>query len=183
MATKELHPYFQAHPITVLTNLPLQNTIYKPDLSWRMARWAIELSEFGIHYKPRLALKGQVLVDFLAKLPQTDVVQDNNGWWILNVDESSSQTGARISLKLQALTKERVQQAIQLDFPVSNNEAEYEAILAGIDLAQSISSKKLLICSDSQLVVGQANGGYETRDQRMAKYVGLVKQRLRGFAA
>ena len=57
-AAKKLSPYFQAHPIMVLTNLPLQNTIHKPNLSGRMARWAIELSKCGIQYKPRLAKKG-----------------------------------------------------------------------------------------------------------------------------
>ena len=62
------NPYFQAHPIIVLTNLPLRNTIHKPNLSGRMARWAIELSEFGIQYKSRLALKGKVLADILAEL-------------------------------------------------------------------------------------------------------------------
>ena len=64
VVTKKLCPCFQAHPITVLTNLYMRSTIRKPDLSRRMARWAIELSEFGIQYKPRLALKGQVLTDF-----------------------------------------------------------------------------------------------------------------------
>ena len=38
VATKKLRPYFQAHPIVVLTNLPLRSTIHKPDLSRRMAR-------------------------------------------------------------------------------------------------------------------------------------------------
>ena len=38
VATKKLHSYFQAHPIVVLTNLPLRSTIHKPDLSGRMAR-------------------------------------------------------------------------------------------------------------------------------------------------
>ena len=46
------------HPITILTNLPLRSTIHKPNLSRRMARWAVEPSEFDIQYKPRLALKG-----------------------------------------------------------------------------------------------------------------------------
>ena len=62
----------------------------------------VELSEFGIQYKPRLALKGQVLVYFLVELPQPDVVQDNNGWWILNVDGASRQSGARVGLQLKA---------------------------------------------------------------------------------
>ena len=57
VVTKELHPYFQAHPIVVLTDLPLRSTIHKSDLSGKMAWWAIELSELDIQYKPRLAKK------------------------------------------------------------------------------------------------------------------------------
>ena len=66
VATKKLRPYFQAHPIMVLTSLPLRSTIHKPDLFGRMARWAVKLSEYDIQYKPRLAKKGHVLADFLA---------------------------------------------------------------------------------------------------------------------
>ena len=65
-AAKKLRLYFQAHPIMVLTNLPLRRTIHNPDSSGIMARWAIELSEYGIQYKLRLAKKGQVIADFLA---------------------------------------------------------------------------------------------------------------------
>ena len=67
-AAQKLRPYFQAHLVVVLTNLPLRGTIHKLDLSGRMARWAMELSEYGIQYKPRLSKKGQVLVDFLAEI-------------------------------------------------------------------------------------------------------------------
>ena len=66
---------------------------------------------------------------------------------------------------------------------MSNNETEYEEILTRIDLATSISSKKIIIRSDSQLVVGQVNGEYEMRDQHMIKYVCLIKLRLESFAA
>ena len=69
VASKKLRPYFQVHPITVLTNLPLRSTIHKLDLSGRMTRWAIELSELGIHYKPCLELKGQLLAAFLVEIP------------------------------------------------------------------------------------------------------------------
>ena len=57
VATKKLCPYFQAHPIVVLTDLPLWSTIHKPNLFGMIARWAIELSEFGIQYNLRLAKK------------------------------------------------------------------------------------------------------------------------------
>ena len=67
--------------------------------------------------------------------------------------------------------------------PASKNEVEYEAIIAGIDLAIFISSEKIIIRSDSQLVIGQVNGEYETRDQRMTKYVSLVNLRLGNLVA
>ena len=92
VAAKKLCPYFQAHPIVVLTNLPLRSTIHKPDLSGRMARWAIELSEFSLQYKPRMELKGQILAYFLTELPRPNVKQDDASWWILNVDNASRQT-------------------------------------------------------------------------------------------
>ena len=51
------------------------------------------------------------------------------------MNEASRKTGARVSLQLKALSGEKVEQDIRLDFPVSNNETKYEVILAGIDLA------------------------------------------------
>ena len=56
------------------------------------------------------------------------------------MDGVSWQKGVGVGLKLKAPTEERIEQAIQLDFPASNNEEEYEAILDNIDLAISISS-------------------------------------------
>ena len=95
VATKKLCLYFQAHPIVVLTNLPLQSTIHKPDFSGSMARWAIELSEFGIQYKLRLDKKRQVLVDFLVEIPQSGVSQGSLNWWTLNVDGASWKNRSR----------------------------------------------------------------------------------------
>ena len=114
----------------------------------------MELSEYGIQYKPRLELEGQVLAYFLAELSRPDMNLGDTGWWILNANGSSRQTGAGIGFQLKALTGETIEQAIRLHFPASNNQTEYEAILVGIDLTHSISSRKLIICSDSQLVVG-----------------------------
>ena len=99
------------------------------------------------------------------------------------MDSASRQTRVGVGLQLKAPTGERIEHAIRLDFPASNNEAEYEAILASIDLTISVSSENIIIQSDSQLVVRQVNGEYETRDQCMAKYVCLVKLQLESFAA
>ena len=129
IAAKKLRPYFQAHPIVVLTDLPLRSTIHKPDLSGRMDRWAIELSEYDIQYKPRLSKKGQVLVNFIAKLPRLETRPDSLDWWTLNIDGASRQTGASIGLQLKSPSGDKIEQAIRLRFSASNNESEYEAIL------------------------------------------------------
>ena len=70
-----------------------------------------------------------------------------------------------------------------MGFSASNNKSKYEAILALIELAPTVSSDKLLIQSDSQLVVRQVNAKYESRDPQMEKYVSLVEQRLGSFIA
>ena len=52
VAARKLRPYFQAFPVSVITNQPLRQTLYKPDASSRLVKWAIELSEFDISFKP-----------------------------------------------------------------------------------------------------------------------------------
>ena len=85
------------------------------------------------------------MVDFLAEIPQSGVSLDSLNWWTLNVDGASRQTGADIGLQLKSLVEENIEQEIRLGFSSSNNELEYEAILAGIELAATVSAGKLLI--------------------------------------
>ncbi|XP_076924610.1 uncharacterized protein LOC143587105 [Bidens hawaiensis] len=69
-AARRLRIYFQGHPINVLTGYKLKNVLSKPELSGRWAKWAIELGEHAIEYKPRPTIKGQVLGDFVTEVPQ-----------------------------------------------------------------------------------------------------------------
>ena len=108
-AAQKLRPYFQAHPVMGLTDLLLRGTIHRPDMSGRMARWAMELSEYDIQYKPRISKKGQVLVDFIAEIPQLDTCPDEMGCWTLRVDRASRQIGAGIGLQLTSPTGERIE--------------------------------------------------------------------------
>ena len=118
-----------------------------------MARWTVELSEYGIQYKLRLSKKGHVLVDFIAELPQSETCPYNLDWWTLNIDEASRQSGAGIGLQLRTPSEEKIEQAIRLRFSAYNNKSKYEAILAGLELAAALSADRLLIRSDSQLVI------------------------------
>nr|CAN82529.1 hypothetical protein VITISV_028061 [Vitis vinifera] len=158
-AAQKLRPYFQAHPVIVLTDQPLRNILHKPDLTGRMLQWAIELSEFGIEFQPRLSMKGQVMADFVleySRRPSQHHESSKQEWWTLRVDGASRSSGSGIGLLLQSPTGEHLEQAIRLGFSASNNEAEYEAILSGLDLALALSISKLRIFNDSQLVVKHA---------------------------
>ena len=66
-AAWKLKPYFQAHTIVVLTDQPLKRAMSNPEAAGRMALWAIELSEFDMQYRPRTAIKGQIVADFIAE--------------------------------------------------------------------------------------------------------------------
>ena len=129
----------------VLIDLLLRGTIHKPDLSGRMACWAMELSEYGIQYKPRLSKKGQVLVDFLVEIPQPDASPNKTGRWTPCVDGDSRQTGADIGFQLTSLTGERVEQAVRLGFSATNNKSEYKAMIDGLELALSMGADSLSI--------------------------------------
>ena len=67
IAAWKLKPYFQAHTIIVLTDQPLKRAMSSPEATGRMALWAIELSEFDVQYRPRTAVKGQIVADFIAE--------------------------------------------------------------------------------------------------------------------
>nr|CAN81727.1 hypothetical protein VITISV_017319 [Vitis vinifera] len=180
----KFRPYFQAHPVIVLTDQPLRNILYKPVLTGRMLQWAIELSEFGIEFQPRLSMKGQVMADFVleySRRPSQHHESNKQVWWTLRVDGASRSSGSGVGLLLQSPTGEHLEQAIRLGFPASNNEAEYEAILSRLDLALALSVSKLRIYSDSQLVVKHVQEEYEAKDARMARYLAKVRNTLQQF--
>ncbi|XP_075633661.1 uncharacterized protein LOC142606152 [Castanea sativa] len=65
-----------------------------------------------------------------------------------------------------------------LDFSTTNNEAEYKALIAGLDLAIAAGAKSVVVYSDSQVVINQVNGSYECKNERMKKYIEEVKGRV-----
>ena len=67
MAAKKLQPYFQAHTIVMLTSLSIRSILHKPNALRRFLKWAVELSEFDIEYRPRTTIKGQAPTDFVLE--------------------------------------------------------------------------------------------------------------------
>ena len=63
-----------------------------------------------------------------------------------------------------------------LDFPTTNNEAEYEALVAGLDLAKAAGAASMVIYCNSQVVTNQVNGDYECKGERMKRYLDQVRR-------
>ena len=67
---------------------------------------------------------------------------------------------------------------IRLDFPTTNNEAEYEALVAGLDLAKAAGAENIAVHCDSQVVTSQINGDYKCKNDKMKRYLKEVKYRI-----
>ncbi|XP_071712958.1 uncharacterized protein [Rutidosis leptorrhynchoides] len=70
LTSRRLRRHFQGHPVHVLTNMPVKKVLTKSEISGRLALWAVELGAYQISYLPRNAIKGQVLVDYLAEMTE-----------------------------------------------------------------------------------------------------------------
>ncbi|XP_062100590.1 uncharacterized protein LOC133806515 [Humulus lupulus] len=191
-AGRKLRPYFQCHPIVVLTQYPLRAVLHKPELSGRLTKWVVELSKYDITFQPRTAIKSQVLADFIAYFSSDMQIQaekellyleqQSNTTWRLSVDGSSNNKGCRLGIVLTTSTGDVIQRSIRCEFKATNNEAEYEALIAGFDLARELNIKNIEVTSDSQLVVNQLNGTYQAKDSKMTSYLEVVKEKVKHFS-
>ena len=86
-----------------------------------------------------------------------------------------------MSLILTSLDGIDVEYALRFGFQASNNEAEYEAVIVGLNLAHSMKAYQLEICSDSQLVVKQIEYSYEAKGEKMILYLKKVRELLKKF--
>ncbi|KAI5337129.1 hypothetical protein L3X38_016398 [Prunus dulcis] len=101
--------------------------------------------------------------------------------WQLRIDGASNQKGAGAGVVITTPDGTLLEQAITLGFSASNNEAEYEALLAGLRLAKELAIKKLAIYSDSQLITNQASSEYMAKHPRMILYLDKVQELLKAF--
>ncbi|XP_057499206.1 uncharacterized protein LOC130783528 [Actinidia eriantha] len=239
----KLMHYFQAHPISVYTEFPLKDVLLKADLSGRLSKWSLELRHFDIKFSPRVAIKGQVLADFMVEFsPRVGVPEQNqskpsrgedhnlqdapselqplngstevdlrppreNGTiksedphegaeviieipqvdpslaWRMHVDVAKNSQRAGVGVVLKSLEGAIFEQCLRFNFPAMNNEAEYEALIAGLRSANKLGVLEIYIYSDSKLVVNQVMDKFEARRIKMAKYLRMAKSLISEFRA
>ncbi|GJU81080.1 reverse transcriptase domain-containing protein, partial [Tanacetum coccineum] len=189
-ASKRLKRYFQAHPIIVITDQPIQQILSRPEVAGRLQKWSIELGEYAIHYRPRVSVKGQILADFIVERPEEDSPdtpmeekEELPEPWILFTDGSSCTDGSGAGLILTNPEGMEFTYALRFRFDATNNEAEYEALIAGLRIAEQMGVKNLQANVDSRLVANQVNGTYVAKEADMIRYLEKVKALTGGFKA
>nr|XP_029148713.1 uncharacterized protein LOC114925314 [Arachis hypogaea]XP_029154490.1 uncharacterized protein LOC114927735 [Arachis hypogaea] len=158
----------------------IRQVLQKPDLAGRMMTWSIKLFQYDIRYEPRQAIKAQAMADFLVEVTG-DPTEETSARWKLHVDGASHQTSGGAGIILESPVGVVYEQSIRFKFPVSNNQAKYEALIGGLTLAAKVEATRLEICSDSQVVTSQVNGSYQARDSLLQKYLEKVKDLSQKF--
>ena len=143
---------------------------------------------------PHTSVKGQVLVDLVAKFAKTPLqerVEKQNMdkklvgaislqeplTWKVYVDGAANHRGSEVGLVLISLERITIEKSLRLGFSATNN----EALLVGMTMVQKIGGKAMEMFSDSRLVVGQVQGELEARDLRMQEYLNQVRHLQSGF--
>ncbi|GKB01399.1 reverse transcriptase domain-containing protein [Tanacetum coccineum] len=113
----------------------------KPEIERRLQKWSIEMGEYDIQYRPRISVKGQILANFIVEQLEDD------------------------SLAAPMEVKEEIMDPWTLfEFDATNNEAKYEALIAGLRIAEQMGIKNLQTHVDSRLVANQVNGSYIAKE-------------------
>ncbi len=123
------------------------------------------LSEFSLTYVPAKAIKGQEIAYFLADHPCVEVYEPMIDFiglsrWTLYFDGSKTTDSAGVGIIIRSPEGSEVQFAHGLDFGCSNNQAEYEALIVGLEIMEELGAKNLKVVRDSQVVIKQLTGEY-----------------------
>jgi ribonuclease HI len=164
--------------MTVVSSFPLGEIIQCREALGRIAKWVVELMGETISFAPRKAIKSQVLADFLAEWVDTQLsttpIQPE--LWTMYFDGSLVKTGAGAGLLFISPLRKHGRYVLRLHFSVSNNVAEYEALVNGLCIAVELGVRRLDARGDSQLIIDQVMKNSYCRDQKMEAYCDEVRR-------
>ncbi|XP_075099525.1 uncharacterized protein LOC142176292 [Nicotiana tabacum] len=152
----------------------------------------MRVSEFVIENKLKTTIKSQVLADFVADFSlglmplaakQVVLVLGNVSCvWTLFMDGASNVKVYGLTIVLITPSREILKQAIRT-VQLTNNEAEF--LVAGLELARGLGSEAIETKCNSQLVVNQVYGIFDTKEEHMQQYLNKVQvllSRFRGWS-
>jgi ribonuclease HI len=98
-------------------------------------------------------------------------------------DGACSSSGSGVGIVLKIPEKVVYPHAIRLEFPCTNNEAEYEALIQGMILALEMNIEHLIVTGDSELVINQITQKYKIKKERLKLYFKRVNELMEAFSS
>jgi ribonuclease HI len=152
--------------------------MWNREATGRIGKWAAELNEFSIDYVHRSLIQSQTLADFIADwtpgAQEEEANKDAEAWTVF-CDSSWGTFGAGVADVLVASSKVRTCYAIRLDFSCTNNIAEYEALLLGLQKLKAMGIRAVLK-TVSQVISGHVDKSCKARDPKLEKYLDTVRR-------
>nr|GEX50434.1 reverse transcriptase domain-containing protein [Tanacetum cinerariifolium] len=144
------------------------------------------LGEQNITYRSRTSVKGQILAEFLIDKsddppPDTSVIKTPHEPWTLFMDGSSCVDGSSAGLILTSPEGTKFTYALRFQFTASNNEAEYEALIAGLRIVTQMGVHNVRVSIDYKLMANQVLGTYVAKEENMVKYLEKTKSLISGL--
>jgi hypothetical protein len=121
-----------------------------------MGKWAYALIEYDLRYEPLKTMKGQVIADFIEDhniSTDDEVCQVEEGCWTLFFDGSVCNQGQGIGYIIMSPHGLEQEFAAQLEFTFTNNQAEYKALLSGLEFSADVGARRVQVFGDSRLTV------------------------------
>jgi hypothetical protein len=143
ITSRKLRHYFDEYKITLIADFPLADILHNQDATGRISKWAVELGALSIDFKPCTAIKSQALVDFMAQWRENQIPTpvDKPEHWTMYFDGSLKLDGGDAGVLFISPKVEQLKYVLQILWEVSNNKAEYEALLHELCLAISLGIK------------------------------------------
>jgi ribonuclease HI len=178
LTARKLHHYFDDHKVIVVTGFPIGDILHNKEAIGRIAKWAYELGPHDIEFRPRTAIKTQALVDFVSEWTEQQVPDnlETAEVWRMYFDGSLKLQGAGAGILFITPGGEQLKYALQLLFPASNNAAEYEALIHGLNIAISLGIKRLMVYGDSLVVISQINKEWDCSNDSMGKSCNAIRK-------
>ena len=95
--------------------------------------------------------------------------------WVIYVDGSSTRKNRGAGVLLITPSREELSSSLMLEFRTTNNEAEYEAVIANLRMALELGAESVEIQNDSQVIVGHIRGEFEAKGEKMKMYLSKVQ--------
>ncbi|XP_075640384.1 uncharacterized protein LOC142612149 [Castanea sativa] len=172
--------------------VPLKYLFEKPALSGRFSRWLILLVKFDLKYVARKTIKESVMSDFCAKnpiegedvkedFPYEDILDIELGTWKMYFDKAVNQYENGIGVLLITPEGSHIPLAIKSNFKATNNMAEYEACIAGMEALRESGVKGVEVFRDSTLVITQVLKLWKVKEEHLKPYQQYLEDLIKTF--